>query len=335
MNASHAEQLCLACGLGKLLAEPQAVSGGLIHRVWRLTTAQGSFAVKQLNPAIMRQPGIQDAYRLSERIAADLAKHSIPAIAALSFQGDTLQIIDDEHYVLYAWVDGETLPLTHADDERAHLIGNILGRMHTLHLSYPEIAPLHWEPFDGDDWEMLAFQAVDQELSWAYPIRAALPKLLEWSQWYEKASETLGHTLVVSHCDLDQKNVLWSNGTTPHLIDWEAAGLINPTMELVGVALSWSGLAANEMKEATFAAVMDGYVQAGGIVQDTGITAIYGYIGTVLGWLLFNMRRSLGEAASSVEECKLGAREARQTLVTVGNLAYHAEKWAKWIDRWC
>jgi hypothetical protein len=128
--------------------------------------------------------------------------------------------------------------------------------------------------------------------------------------------------------------VLWLNATTPYISDWEAAGLINPTMELAGVALSWSGLAAHEMREETFTAVKDGYVQAGGIVQDAGITAIYGYLGTLLGWLLFNMRRSLGEAVSSEEERVLGASEAKQTLAIVRNLASHAETWAKWIDRW-
>jgi aminoglycoside phosphotransferase (APT) family kinase protein len=334
MNTSHVEQLCVTCGLGKLLAEPQAVSGGLIHRMWRLTTMQGSFAVKQLNPAIMRRPGMQDVYRLSERIAADMVGHGIPAITAVSCQGDTLQIVDDEHYLLYPWVNGEMLPTLPSDTVHAHVIGSILGRMHTLDLSYPEITSLQCEHFHEDDWEMLAFQAVDQELSWAYPVRAALPKLLEWCRWYEEASETLSRSLVVSHRDLDQKNILWCNTTTPYLIDWEAAGLINPTMELATVALSWSGLAVGEMSEETFAAVMDGYAQAGGTVCDPGITAIYGSMGTLLGWLLFNMRRSLGEAVSSGEERDLGAREAKQTLAILRNLAHHAETWAGWIDRW-
>lgn len=337
MNTSHIEQLCTACGLGKLLAEPQTVSGGLIHRMWRLTTTQGSFAVKQLNPAIMCKPGIQDAYRLSERIATDMAVHGIPAVTALSYQGDTLQIIDNEHYLLYPWMSGEVLPILPPDPIRAHLIGNILGRMHTLHLSYPEITSLQWEHFHEDDWEMLAFQAVDQELSWAYPVYAALPKLLEWCRWYEEAGEMLGRSLVVSHRDLNQKNILWSNATgvaSPYLIDWEAAGLINPTVELAAVALCWSGLDTGEMREETFTAVMDGYVQAGGTVYDPGITAIYGFMGTLLGWLLFNMRRSLGEAIADEEERELGTREAKQTLAMLRYLANHAEIWAGWIDRW-
>ena len=340
MYTSHIEQLCATCGLGKLLAEPQAVSGGLIHRMWRLTTTQGSFAVKQLNPAIMCKPGIQDAYRLSERIAADMAVHGIPAVTALSYQDDTLQVIDNEHYLLYPWKDGEVLPTLPPDPARAHLIGNILGRMHTLHLSYPEITSLEWEHFHKDDWEMLAFQAVDQELSWAYPVYAALPKLLEWCRWYEEAGETLSRSLVISHRDLDQKNILWHNTTdatgvaSPYLIDWEAAGLINPTMELATVALSWSGLAVGQMSEEVFTAVMDGYVQTGSIVRDPGIIAIYGFMGTLLGWLLFNMRRSLGEAIAGEDERSLGAREAKQALAMLRYLANQAEIWAGWIDRW-
>lgn len=335
MKQSQAEQLCTAYGLGTLVAGPQAVSGGLLHHMWRLTTTEGVFAVKQLNPAIMRKPGIHEAYRLSEQIAQDMAARGIPALAALEHGRDQLYIADDT-CIVYPWVDGHTISAGPATPEQAYCLGTILAHIHALDLQYPTLPPLAWKHFHDEDWDILTFQAADMNLPWANPVRAALPMLMKYSHCYEDVGKTLGQHLVVSHCDLDQKNVLWQQAPTPTpiLIDWEAAGLINPTMELAGLALNWSGQPVGEADTDSFAAVMQGYVQADGKVQACGIDAIHGHIGTWLGWLLFNMRRSLGEAVTDEEERQLGVRETMGTLHILRSIVAHADTWAGWVDRW-
>src|SRR5579862_922870 len=114
-NTSQIAQLCAACNLGRPATDPQPVSGGLLHRMWQLTTTQGTYAIKQLNPAIMGRPHIHDLYRMSERIAAAMAENTIPAVAALNCNGDPLQQIDDNSYLVYQWVDGTILSRQPAD----------------------------------------------------------------------------------------------------------------------------------------------------------------------------------------------------------------------------
>ncbi len=48
--------LCEKYGLGTMQKEPLAVKGGLLHRMYRVTTDQGDYAVKLLNPDIMKRP---------------------------------------------------------------------------------------------------------------------------------------------------------------------------------------------------------------------------------------------------------------------------------------
>jgi hypothetical protein len=55
-------------------------------------------------------------------------------------------------------------------------------------------------------------------------------------------------------------------------------------------------------------------------------------MGIWLGWLLFNMRRSLGESVVSEEERKLGIQETTNTLATLRTMAVHAEEWAARVD---
>jgi Ser/Thr protein kinase RdoA (MazF antagonist) len=302
--------------------------------MWRLTTTRGCYAVKQLNPAIMSRPHIHDIYRLSERIAAAMADQGIPAVAALDCAGDPLQLHDDTAWLVYEWVDGEIFARQPVESGYARQIGTILGRIHALQLQFPGLELPEWEVIPDDDWDMLTYHAADMQLSWAYPVRAAMSRLIEWSHLETEAGRVLNQTLVVSHRDLDQKNVIWQDAHTPHIIDWEAAGLINPTMELVSVALYWSGQAVGETNEDAFASVMEAYIQAGGVVRDAGIDALHGYMGTWLGWLLFNMRRSIGESINSEEERQLGIHETTQTLAILRSLANNIETWAGWVDKW-
>lgn len=334
MKPSQIAYLCAACDLGTPLTEPQPVMGGLLHHVWRLSTARGTYAVKQLNPAIMRKPGIGDAYQVTEQIAAAMAAQKVPAVAAITCQDDPLLQSGGATFLVYKWIEGEVLPLDPVEPERARQIGAILAHMHSLSLQLPGMVPHTWDSFHDDDWDMLTFHAADKDLPWAYGVRAALPKIAEWSNWYKEAGKTLSQTLVVSHRDLDQKSVIWQDAHTPNIIDWEAAGLVNPTMELVGVALAWSGMASGAPDEDIFSAVMEGYVKAGGIVRDPGIDALHGLMGTRLGWLLFNMRRSMGESIASEDERQLGMRETTNTLSTLRSLANHCKKWAMWLDKW-
>ena len=334
MNRAQVTRLCALYDLGEPLTEAQMVTGGQLHRLWHLTTTRGSFAVKQLNAAIMRKPGIQHEYRISEYIAQSMSKQGISAIAALDSVDGPLQEIDGIFLLVYPWIDGEILPSMPVEPDRALQIGVILAHIHTLSLHIPGVAPLEWQHFHNDDWDILTFQAAEAGLSWAYPVRAALPLLLEWTQSYEDAGEKLMQCLVISHRDLDQKNVLWQSPTAPMIVDWEAAGLINPTMELVSVALSWSGLATGVLKKDIVTTLVNGYIQAGGTIQNTGLDALHGLLGTWLGWLLFNMRRSLGESITSEEERQLGIDETVNTLAILRSLATHLETWATWIDEW-
>ncbi|EFH89018.1 phosphotransferase [Ktedonobacter racemifer] len=334
MKRNHAQMLCVAYELGELSTRPQAVPGGLLHQMWRLDTTRGRHAVKQLNPAIMHKPGIEEAYRASERIALEMYGYGVPAIVALQRGGDPLYQVEGTSYLVYDWCEGNALTSEASEPGQARQMGHLLGQMHSVKMSVPGAEDEEWRSFDEEVWDMLTFHAASQNLEWAYIARSMLPRLLTWSRLYEVAGQQLGRHQVVSHRDLDQKNVLWRDDQTPHIIDWEAAGLINPTLELVGVALSWSGLVVGDVRKESFDAVIAGYRQTGGEIHNTSEVALHGLMGTWLGWLLFNMRRSLGESVEREEERDLGKRETSMTLKLLRTFDDHLPIWAGWLDAW-
>lgn len=44
------EKLCTTLKLGEILRTPEAISGGLLHRMFALETTKGKYAIKALNP---------------------------------------------------------------------------------------------------------------------------------------------------------------------------------------------------------------------------------------------------------------------------------------------
>lgn len=337
MDSRQVARVCAVFALGAPVAEPEAVTGGLLHRLWRLTTTRGRFAVKVLNPALVRRPGGRDEYRLTERIARAMAAAGVPAVTARDARGGDggpVQEIGGATMMAFAWVEGERLSPGPASPERARLIGALLARMHTLDLAVPGLRPPRWEPFADGEWATLVDRAGATGLPWAGALRAALPELAALNALYTGAIAPLGRTLVPSHRDLDQKNVLWRDARTPAIVDWETAGLTNPTLDLAGWALDWAGQTVGPPSRATFDATLAGYRDAGGPLRDAGRTALHGCLGNWLGWLQFNMRRSLGDDDADPDERALGLRETVDTLAIVRSLAANLDTWGGWLDEY-
>ena len=332
MNIEQTRRLAQQCGLGQLIAAPQAVEGGLLHRMWRLETNLGCYAVKELNLNIMARPSAIDNYRNSEKIARQAASQGLPAIPALVLgHADPLVKVDDLHFLIFEWVEGQALPDTVAPLAQARLIGQLLGRLHILKFEVDGLETAGWQAFSTHHWFELVAAQTHQNAIWADRFRATLPAILEWNAQYEAVGPVLRQTTVISHRDLDQKNVLWHDSTTPQIIDWEAAGLTNPALDLVGLALDWSGLRTGQPDRATFEAVIDSYRQFNPTIELPGQVALWGVVGGMLNWLSFNVERASGSSAISPAERALSHVQIAQTLTTLQTLTANIETWVGWL----
>ncbi len=71
-NQTLFEKISIQVKLGQLLTEPTALSGGLLHQMYRLQTTTGTYAVKLLNPSILSRPAARQNFIDSERIVTAL-----------------------------------------------------------------------------------------------------------------------------------------------------------------------------------------------------------------------------------------------------------------------
>ena len=117
----------------------------------------------------------------------------------------------------------------------------------------------------------------------------------------------------------------------PFIIDWEASGYINPTIELIQVAWYWSGGDIENIDYNKFEKVINSYKQNYKRNIDKNVDILINadvYGG--LAWLDYNLKRSLCiENKYDNEEIKLAENEVIQSLKEI---KYNISQFDKMIE---
>lgn len=108
--------------LGNLVAEPVAVAGGRAHRLWRVQTEGGTFALKALNPQLTGSPAILELIRDKIRLELVCLEAGVRGPEPLSGpDGDyLLQPQADRWWRCHRWVEGD-----HRDGHQPLLISQL------------------------------------------------------------------------------------------------------------------------------------------------------------------------------------------------------------------
>lgn len=316
MKQNHLEQLNQHFDLGALLKPTKRVYGGLLHLMWHLDTDKGSYVIKQLSKDINLQNNqVIKNYELSEYIASRFIAQGIPGVCALSNTDKHLFILDGCGYLVYPWVNAKTLDRDEIKEEQAVIIACLLAKMHSINLYVDEISEPQFDVHDDKRLTDLTEKSIEMQLPFADMLNSTLSILLEINQRYLGAIEILKKYTVISHGDLDQKNVLWIDNNKPLLIDWESARKLNPTYEIIGVALDWSGV-TTDLKIDLFHKMLKSYAESGGFIENHMIeAAFYGVMGNWINWMVYNIHRAIHQA--DAEQKNIGIEQVMQVIPTI------------------
>lgn len=314
--------------LGTVVKEVVQVTGGLLHKMYRVSTDKGEYAVKVLNPEIMKRPVALRHTVNSEKIAAAF-QTMISVVAALEINGKQIYELNGAHYMIFDWVEGASIFPPVISSKNCYAIGDVLGKMHHENLAIDGVIPEEEGAlmFTWDKYQEL-LQGYENE-AWAIRYQAAVSDIKSWNQAACDAQEVLAKTLVISHRDLDPKNVMW-NDNAPLIIDWEAAGYVNPYQEFLEVINYWADDGKGGLLKEHFDALFDAYTQHVKL-ENIDWNAVFAgsYMG-MLGWLEYNVKRALGIEAATADEVQLGKE---QVLGTIKALYAYQEK-VLMMKRW-
>lgn len=294
-NPDHIHQLSELLDLGKPGDDLCQVPGGFHHRMWRLNTSDGSFAVKQLADDLdMQDAATVERINATEITAREFAEHGVPALYSLGNARQHVQVLDGVGYLVYPWTEAMACKKNGIETKHTHTVAGILARMHRSDIGVPELLDSPAMPLTAERVTDLVQLACQRNVPESQLLEARLADLLEIVALQAPALAVLQQDQVISHGDLDHKNVLWTAAGEPLVIDWESARRLNPTYELLLEALDWGGITAN-FKTRPFVNFLEAYLGAGGRIVAAEIPAVADAIqATWVEWLLFNVGRAVG-----------------------------------------
>lgn len=311
-NETFFTQLAADLDLGSLTAPLKRVTGGFMHKMIKLETTTGNYAVKLLNPTIMKRPDALSNYKRAEKLEAMLLQNNIPCVPALEIDGRKMHCINGQYLYVFQWVEGKSVLWEALSKEHCEAAGALLARIHKIEQTAA--------PFEPDeihvDWDAYIAQAKENCPEIA-PILTEHRDLLYTAQkQYNLALKSLPPITTICDGDMDCKNVLWMEGK-PLLIDLECLDYGNPVWEMFRLALDWSGDVICSINFEHLNAFLSAYRKEYGnwdSTFDIDWNALYGLGFGWLDWLDYNVKRALMLECTDEEERKLGIEQVRGTI---------------------
>lgn len=315
--------------IGNIIGEPKSISGGLMHKMFKVKTEINIYAVKWLNPAVMQRNGVMKNMINSERIA-NVFSNYLPVVAALNIDNHIVLHSNNKYYMIFGWTEGNSIYPPLISKKHCYAIGSLLGRMHHLDITVPGVKKDNSESILYD-WNGFMVKGEEQKAYWIDTYAGIIDKLLHWNNLNNEANRRLSEDMVISHRDLDPKNVMWYEDK-PYFIDWEAAGYINPHQELLEVLNYWANDGSGELDRENFNTLLNAYKEHMIITEvDWDCVLNCGY-GGMLGWLEYNLKRALGIESIDKEERALGAVQVIGTIKELERYDSQVKVLKEWLS---
>ena len=273
-----------------------------------METANGTFAVKYLNPNIMKRSAALGNFLQAEALENRLEEAGLPIVAAVTIGERKLQELDGAYFYVFPWRNGEITDWYRITPEQCRMAGSIQGRIHAID-SRPVPQP---EPVrSAVDWAGYIEKAAVQNCGIETLLRENEALLNSAERALNEAKAALPGIESITDEDMDPKNVLWE-GDRPYVIDLECLEYGNPVNSAIQLALQWAGAATCDLDFGKLKAFFDGYLEA----YDNGFRdydRVFGLAYTWIEWLEYNLNRALGSCLDEAER-ELGLSQVRCTI---------------------
>jgi thiamine kinase-like enzyme len=220
--------------------------------------------------------------------------------------------IENEYFMIFDWVDAKSIFPPDIKENHCEKIGEILGKIHSHKIVDIEIRK-NYDKFKIFNFDKYLKLGIKFNTVWVNEFSKGIDFIKLINNKICTNSDILLKNTVLSHKDMDPKNVLWNNDE-PYIIDWESAGLVNPYQELLTMLLYWCTNQLNELDDTKFNIFYNSYKKFNNCLNVNWDIIILSVYYSKLEWLDYSLKRSLGIEASSNEEKKIGTNQVLYTL---------------------
>lgn len=296
--------------LGTIIDKPSRVNGGLLNRMYKVNTSNGMYAVKHLNPEVMKRENAKENHILAEKIANIAKNNGINCVPAKIINGINLHEIEGNYFFVFDWFNGKSIDEDKITLEHVKKVATLLAKIHNIDFEEVKNECRLGKELSEVNWDFYISKVENEKIKELLINRKEY--LTELDKMATNARKEILNSLVVSHRDLDLPNILWDKDNTPTIIDWESSGVVNPCEELLETAWDWSG-GQEYFDEKKFIFFINTYKENGGNLSDLS-KAVYANFKNKSGWLEYNLKRVCKLECLDEEEQKLGEKEVVRVI---------------------
>ncbi len=309
------EKLTNELKLGNIIEGSSRVADGLTHRMFKICTDKGKYAVKLLNPNIMKRPTAIENFNHAEEIEEILKEKCICAIYSIKFNNKKMQEIDGQYFYVYEWFNGKSLKNEEITKYHCEEMGKLLAKIHNIDLKNEDQIAKEI----NIDFEYYLNLAKEKKSPIYELIYDKLDVLKNSMNKGNIELHNLPKVKAICHNDLVSKNVLWLNDEYK-IIDLECLGYSNPYLELYELALCWSNYESCNINFELFNTFFKSYFDSTDLDVDIDWDCVCSVNKGRLEWLEFNIKRSLMIECDTKEEQEIGIKEVREIIE---HIVYH------------
>ena len=97
------DAFCIKYDLGNV-KDIEKITGGLMHKMYKVTTDKGTYAIKVLNKEIMKRHDAMNNFIVSEKISNYAKENGLPISNALNINNNFINKFEDNYYMVFDYV---------------------------------------------------------------------------------------------------------------------------------------------------------------------------------------------------------------------------------------
>ncbi len=230
---------------------------------------------------------------------------------------------------MFDWVEGKSLKPSEINTVHCEKVGGILAGIHMTDFSKLGLINDWSDDEQLTDWNYYLQKGQENNAEWVNLLFENIDRLYDWNTQANNSRKLLASSMVISHGDLDSKNVMW-NKDNPIIIDWESANYINPMYDLVNTAIYWSENESGNVNKEKFLAFISAYKKKYGTLEaNWRLVLVNGFLGD---WLEYSLKRSLWIECTDAEEQKMGTEQVTGTINAIRRYAEMISELEKWLN---
>jgi Ser/Thr protein kinase RdoA (MazF antagonist) len=321
--------------IGRPLDALISVPGGNTHRLYRLATTNGVWAVKVLNRSseawwieTFEQSVLLEDAAISAGIDCPRYVRPRDGIA-----GTLAEIADDETKYsvrVYEWVEG-IRPSGVPDSTLAVWMASTMATLSQLDLPCKNDIETTYRSFPADEWKAWIDEALVAQLQCAPALESAIDTILD-GQAFVAAGMTSSGKPQLLHRDFTPDNVLVST-RGPLLLDWDSAGPDIAWLDFIRSVWRFAGFPEREVTVDVVCSAIGTYIRKGGSVGAVNEFAFAGLANGLLNSLSYFLWRALGHRNVTTEEKAASDRLVVELLDQFQTVMRSIDSWKQLLPR--